>query len=85
MHESKAGTVARIFALVVLAIGCAANAADPAKVLRIASLDIETFDPQQFNDNPSFEVFTAIFEGLYEYDYLVCPYALKPLLAARLP
>ena len=48
MHESKAGIAARIFALVVLAIGCAANAADPAKVLRVASFDIETFDPLRY-------------------------------------
>jgi hypothetical protein len=26
-------------------------------------LDIETFDPQQSNDIPSYEVFTAIYEG----------------------
>ena len=85
MHESKAGIAARIFALVVLAIGCAANAADPAKVLRVASFDIETFDPQQFNDNPSFDVFTAIFEGLYEYDYLASPPRLAPVTASGPP
>ena len=65
--------------------GCTAYAADPAKVLRVASFDIETFDPQQFNDNPSFDVFTAIFEGLYEYDYLASPPRLAPVTASGQP
>ena len=85
MHASKAGTAARIFAFVVLAIGCAAHAADPNKVLHVASFDIETFDPQQFNDDPSFQVFTSIFEGLYEYDYLTSPPRLAPVTAAGPP
>ena len=42
----------------------------PNKVLHVASFDIETLDPQQFNDNPSFEVLVSIFEPLYEVDYL---------------
>jgi ABC-type transport system substrate-binding protein len=75
----------RFLALAVLLIGCAAGAADPAKVLRIASFDIETFDPQQFNDDPSFQVFTAIFEGLYEYDYLASPPRLAPVTAVGQP
>lgn len=85
MHESKARPAARLLALLVMVISCAASAADPAKVLRVASFDIETFDPQQFNDNPSFEVFTAIFEGLYEYDYLASPPRLAPVTASGQP
>jgi ABC-type transport system substrate-binding protein len=57
----------------VLAASIACAAADPNKVLRIASPDIETLDPQQYNDSPSYNVITAIFEGLYEWDYLASP------------
>jgi ABC-type transport system substrate-binding protein len=72
-------------ALGVLAFCCTAGAADPEKVLRVASPDIDTFDPQQFNDIPSYDVFTAIFEGLYEYDYLASPPRLAPNTAAGQP
>src|SRR5205823_5033780 len=67
--------------LALVVWGCAL-AADPAKVLRVASPDIETLDPQQFSDNPSFEVLVAIFEPLYEWDYLRSPPRLSPVTAA---
>ncbi|OLC65479.1 MAG: hypothetical protein AUH79_07510, partial [Betaproteobacteria bacterium 13_1_40CM_4_64_4] len=51
-------------------------------ILRVASPDIETLDPQQFSDNPSFEVLVAIFEPLYEWDYLRSPPKLSPVTAA---
>ena len=85
MRNRSAGYATRWLALVVLAAGCAASAADPNKVLRVASFDIETFDPQQYNDDPSFQVFTAIFEGLYDYDYLASPPRLAPVTAAGQP
>jgi ABC-type transport system substrate-binding protein len=68
-----------------LAATCAWGAADPNKILRIASPDIETLDPHQYNDRPSFDVLTAIFEGLYEWDYLASPAKLTPVEAAALP
>jgi hypothetical protein len=45
---------ARLFAglAFALAASIACAAADPNKVLRIASPDIETLDPQQYNDSP---------------------------------
>jgi ABC-type transport system substrate-binding protein len=58
-----------------------ASAADPNKVLRVANFDIDTLDPQQFSDNPSFEVLISIFEPLYEFDYLQSPPKLTPLTA----
>ena len=67
---------------VALASGWSIGAADPAKVLRVASPDIDTLDPQQYNDNPSFEVLVAIFEPAYEWDYLASPPKLSPLTAA---
>ena len=85
VQMNKALPAARWIALATLVAGCVAHAADPAKVLHFASFDIETFDPQQFNDDPSFQIFTAIFEGLYEYDYLASPPKLAPVTAAGPP
>ncbi|MEO5766062.1 MAG: ABC transporter substrate-binding protein [Casimicrobiaceae bacterium] len=62
-----------------------AHAADPAKVLRIAQFDIDTLDPQQYSDDPSFQVVQALFEPLYEYDYLSPTPKLTPLTADGLP
>src|SRR5207253_3156400 len=60
----------------------AAHAADPAKILHIASPDIETLDPHAYTDDPSFQVIQAIFEPAYEWDYLASPPKLTPLTAA---
>lgn len=49
------------------------QAADPAKVLHLASFDIETLDPQQIDDDPSSQVAAAIFEGMYDWSYLGSP------------
>ena len=54
-------------------------------MLRIASSDIDTLDPQQYTDDPSFQVLMAIFEPLYEWDYLAPPPKLSPLTAAAPP
>jgi len=77
--------VLRLIALFAAACIGVASAADPAKVLRVASSDIETLDPHQYNDSPSFDVLVAIFEGLYEWDYLAVPARLAPVGAATLP
>ncbi len=68
---------------IVATITCAngASAADPRKVLHVASFDIDTLDPQDYSDNPSFEVLVAIFEPLYEVDYLASPPKLSPVTA----
>src|SRR4029450_3500369 len=72
----------RLAAVLALGACCAALAADPAKVLRVASPDIDTLDPQQYSDNPSYEVVIAVFEPLYEWDYLRRPPRLSPVTAA---
>ena len=72
-------------ALLALAVSCWALAADSAKVLHVASPDIETLDPQQYNDDPSFEIISNIFEGLYEWDYLAAAPTLTPVTAAGPP
>ena len=76
----------RIAALVVLVgLAAAAYAADPSKVLRVAVFEIDTLDPQQFTDDPSFQVVQALFEPAYEWDYLSKTPKLTPLTAAGLP
>src|SRR5689334_14027650 len=72
----------RLLGVLLLAFSCLALAADPAKILRVASPDIDTLDPQQYSDDPSFQVLMALFEPLYEWDYLASPPKLSPLTAA---
>ncbi|MET0682366.1 MAG: ABC transporter substrate-binding protein [Casimicrobiaceae bacterium] len=72
-------------AAVACAVAFTASAADPAKVLRIAQFDIDTLDPQQYTDDPSFQVIMAIFEPVYEWDYLSPTPRLTPLTAAAPP
>ncbi len=62
-----------------------AHAADPSKVLRIYSPDITSLDPQQGTDLYSTRVATAIFEALYEFDYLTEPAKAIPCTAAAMP
>jgi ABC-type transport system substrate-binding protein len=62
-----------------------AHAADPSKVLRLATSDIDTLDPQQWQDTYSNTVGAAIFEALYEWDYLGRPPAPVPNTAAAAP
>jgi ABC-type transport system substrate-binding protein len=71
----------------MVAVGLAPLAsatADPHKVLRIASPNIETLDPQRYNDDPSYQVQFAIFEGLYEWNHLD-PSRLSPNTATAMP
>ncbi|HEY3180580.1 MAG TPA: ABC transporter substrate-binding protein [Casimicrobiaceae bacterium] len=74
-----------LFASLVFVFAHAALAADLAKILRIASPDIETLDPQAYTDDPSFQVIQAIFEPAFEWDYLASPPKLTPLTAAAPP
>ena len=72
--------------LLLAYVACsAAVAADPAKVLRIAQFEIDTLDPQQYTDDPSFQVVQALFEPLYEWDYLSPTPKLTPLTAIGPP
>ena len=85
MDSRAAAALLQGLAVSLLAIATAAGAADAGKILRVAMNDIETLDPQQYNDDPSFQVLRAIFEGMYEWDYLASPARLSPLAAAALP
>jgi oligopeptide transport system substrate-binding protein len=75
----------RLLPLLALAVCSVALAADPAKILHVASPDIETLDPQQYNDDPSFQIIATIFESLYEWDYLAVTPTLTPVTAAGPP
>ncbi|MBK9117174.1 MAG: bicyclomycin resistance protein [Betaproteobacteria bacterium] len=68
------------------ALACApAVAADPAKVLRLPSSDVDTLDPHQLQDTYSRDVASVIFEGLYEWSYLDRPPVPVPRTAAAMP
>ena len=59
---------------------------DPSKVLRVSFPIAETgFDPQAAGDIYSNNVNRAIFDPLYQYDYLARPYKLVPNTAAAMP
>ncbi len=61
------------------------HAADPNKVLRIASPDITSLDPQQGTDLYSTRVATQIFEALYQFDYFATPAKVIPDTAEAMP
>jgi ABC-type transport system substrate-binding protein len=61
------------------------TAADESKVLRLALSDIAYLDPQQITDLYSARVANAIFEGLYEFDYLARPVRVVPNTVAAMP
>jgi ABC-type transport system substrate-binding protein len=64
-----------------LALPATSVAAGAVKVLRIAQFDIDSLDPQQYSDDPSFQIVQALFEPAYEYDYLAKTPRLMPLTA----
>src|SRR3989442_4595527 len=82
MHAAMNRRALRLLPPLALLVCSLALAADPAKVVRVASPDIEPLDRQQYSDNPSYEVLVAIFEPLYEWDYLRSPPRLSPVTAA---
>lgn len=60
--------------------------ADPAKLLRTVLIIAETgFDPQASQDFYSNTINQAIFDPLYEYDYLVRPRRIVPRVAEAMP
>lgn len=50
-----------------------------------ATSRIRGFDPVQSADVPSAHAVYKVYEGLYEYEYLVRPYTVRPILAEGLP
>jgi len=80
----------RVFALALcvaafLTAASALAAADMLKVLRVASNDITSLDPQQGTDLYSTRVTSAIFEALYEFEYLATGSSVIPNTAESMP
>jgi oligopeptide transport system substrate-binding protein len=81
-----ARSVGRVCLLLIVALAPVVPAvADEAKVLRLALSDIAYLDPQQITDLYSTRVATALFEGLYQFDYLAMPARVVPNTAAAMP
>jgi len=78
-------TLRTLAAAVLLVASWHAYAADPNKVLRLASDDIDTLDPVQLQDYYSQQISSVIFEGLYEWEYLGNPPKPVPRTAVALP
>lgn len=69
-------------------LACASSgvvAADMQKVLRIASPDITSLDPQQGTDLYSTRIASVIFEALYEFEYLSTGSKVIPNTAESMP
>ncbi|MBK8690597.1 MAG: bicyclomycin resistance protein [Betaproteobacteria bacterium] len=85
-HEGRPLSVcARVVGALLLCASCVALAADPAKVLRLATSDIDTLDPQQWQDTYSNIVGSSIFEAMYQWDYFGRPPEPVPDTAAAAP
>ena len=84
-----AAVIRRVLAIALVAVAVVATdaraAADPAKVLRIASPDITSLDPQQGTDLYSTRIASHIFEALYQFDYFATPAKVIPNTAEALP
>ena len=68
--------------MLALAAGAGALAADMGKVVRVATSDIDTLDPQQLQDKFSHDVSLLINEGMFEWSYLDRPPVAVPRTAA---
>ena len=75
----------RLFALLLGCVVGIAEAASADKILRIASSDITSLDPQQGTDLYSTRVASAIFEALYEFEYLSTGSKVIPNTAEAMP
>src|SRR4051812_48283485 len=77
--------VLMLFALAGAGSGNAMAAADMHKVLRLSSNDITSLDPQQGTDLYSTRVTSAIFEALYQFEYLSTGSKVIPNTADGMP
>jgi ABC-type transport system substrate-binding protein len=84
LRRSRASAMA-VAALVALTSVTVGAAADMNKVLRLSSNDITSLDPQQGTDLYSTRVTSAIFEALYEFEYLSTGSKVVPNTAEALP
>jgi oligopeptide transport system substrate-binding protein len=76
----------KILLISFFVISCTKTAEKFDNYINVAlSNPISTLDPAVSYDTVSSEVIYQIHETLYEYDYLIRPYHLKPLLASEMP
>ena len=74
------------FLIIFLVFSCDDSTKLKRKSINVAlTTNVSTLDPAVSYDTVSAEVIYQIHETLYEYDYLIRPYHLKPLLAEDLP
>lgn len=72
--------------LITLTFSCTKSDTHKKNILNYAlTSNVSTLDPAISYDTVSAKVVYQIYESLYEYDYLIRPYQLKPLLAKELP
>jgi ABC-type transport system substrate-binding protein len=86
LNPSRVGRFRATLLAAVLA--CASSgviAADLHKVLRVASPDVTSLDPQQGTDLYSTRIASAIFEAPYEFEYLSAGSKIIPNTAESLP
>jgi ABC-type transport system substrate-binding protein len=74
-----------VAAMAALVTDSALGTPDMTKVLRIATNDVTSLDPQQPTDLYSTRVTSAIFEALYEFEYLSTGAKVVPNTAEALP
>lgn len=72
--------------ILLFLFSCNEDKSGKRELINVAlSTNIPTLDPALSYDTVSAEVVYQIHETLYEYDYLIRPYHLKPLLAEDMP
>lgn len=69
----------------MLTVGCQNKTQKENKLNIALSTPVSTIDPAISYDTVSAQVVYQIYETLYEYDYLIRPYRLRPLLAKTMP
>lgn len=77
-----------ILTTLILVVGCTKNDSSSKKKNELnyaLTSNISTLDPALSYDTTSAKVVYQVYETLYEYDYLLTPYQLRPLLASDMP
>ncbi len=76
----------KLIILLVLISSCNNKVSNDKKILRLPlSTNASTLDPAISYDQVSATIVYKIYEQLYEYDPIIRPYKLKPLLAESMP
>lgn len=86
MRNIFKGSIVKYFLIVLVLISCSKqrNSNDNALNYALTST-VSTLDPALSYDTVSAKVVYQAYETLFEYNYLIRPYQLKPLLAKEMP